>query len=138
MDITIPSIPAGVLTLLAFFAPYAVGLLNGILPFVRTTAQKRLVAIVVAIVLAAVVIIVYQAVTGQPIGDPWLFGLLSIVVIQASYALVTRDLGAKQIERATNTTPQTSTPLPDPSVSTRATSQDALDAAEGEQRDRDR
>jgi len=106
MDIAIPAAPVGVLTLLAFFAPYGVSALNGVLPFVQKTWQKKAVAVVAAIVLAVVVIVFYQAITGQPIGNPWLFALLSLVIVQASYALVTRDLGAKKIERAAEAPPR--------------------------------
>jgi len=103
MDIAIPAAPAGILTLLAFFATYGVSALNGVLPFVKKAWQKKAVAIVVAIVLAVVVIVFYQNMTGQPIGNPWVFALLSLVIVQASYALITRDLGAKQLERNAET-----------------------------------
>ena len=106
MDIAIPAVPAGIITLLGVVAPYGVSLLNGVLPFVTKPWQKKVVAVIVAIVLAVAVIVAYQSITGQPIGDPWLFGLLSLLVVQASYALVTRDLGAKQIERAAEAPPR--------------------------------
>jgi hypothetical protein len=99
VDIAIPAAPAGILTLLAFFAPYPIGALNGILPFVRKPWQKKTVSVIFALVLAAVVIIAYQNITGRPIGDPWMFGLLSIVVAQASYTLITRGT-ASAVERA--------------------------------------
>lgn len=121
MDIAIPAVPAGIITLLAVVAPYGVSFLNGLLPFVTKPWQKKVVAVLVAIVLAAVVIVAYQSITGLPIGNPWLFGLLSLTVLQASYGLVTRDLGAKQIERAADRT------LPDPATSTRENYQAALD-----------
>ncbi|RKE60475.1 hypothetical protein [Microbacterium sp. AG238] len=98
MDVTIPTAPLGVLTLLAFFGTYAVSFLNGVLPFVHKPWQKRAVSVAVAIVLAAVVIVFYHQLTGEPIGNPWLFALLSIVIVSASYALVTKDLGAKRLE----------------------------------------
>lgn len=100
MDVIIPAAPLGVLTLLAFFGTYAVSFLNGVLPFVHKPWQKRAVSIAVAIALAAVVIVFYHQLTGGPIGNPWLFALLSIVIVSASYSLVTKDLGAKQIEHA--------------------------------------
>lgn len=129
MDIAIPAAPAGILTLLAFFAPYGVSALNGALPFVKTEIQKKIVAVLVAVVLAVVVIVVYQNITGEPIGNPWLFGLLSLVVLQASYALVTRDLGAKALERKADRS------LPDPSVSTRKQYQAAVDPHTARYRD---
>lgn len=128
MDIAIPAVPAGILTLLAFFAPYAIGALNGVLPFVKQSWQKKVVSIIVAIVLAVVVIVAYQNVTGQPIGDPWLFGLLSLVVVQSSYSLITRGT-AKAVERATDHS------LPDPSVSTREQYQAAVDPHTARYRD---
>lgn len=106
MDIAIPLPAAGIVTLLGFFAPYAIAALNGLLPFVVKTWQKKLVSVLAAIALAVVVMVFYGNLTGEPIGDPWTFALLAIVVVQASYALITRDAGAKQIEDAT-TTPAT-------------------------------
>ncbi|CAN7268626.1 hypothetical protein LJR186_001246 [Microbacterium foliorum] len=99
MDIAIPVAPLGVLTLLGFFAPYAVGALNGALPFVKTAWQKKVVSVAVALVLAAAVIVFYYAITKEPITDWWLFALLAIVIVNASYALVTRD-SASAVERA--------------------------------------
>ena len=95
MDITLPAIPAGVLTLLALFAPYAIGALNGALPFVTKPWQKKLVTIIVAVALAVVVIVFYQNITGEPIGNPWLFALLSLGVISVSYALITKPTASK-------------------------------------------
>lgn len=99
MDIAIPAAPLGVLTLLSFFAPYAVGALNGALPFVKTPWQKKVVSIVVAVVLATIVMVFYYAITKEPITDWWLFTLLAIVIVNASYALVTRS-SASAVERA--------------------------------------
>lgn len=99
MDIAIPVAPLGILTLLGFFAPYAIGALNGVLPFVVKAWQKKLVSIVVALLLAAIVVIFYFAITRDPVTDWWLFALLAVVIVQASYSLVTRD-SAKAVERA--------------------------------------
>ncbi len=100
MDVIIPAAPLGVLTLLAFFGTYAVSFLNGVLPFVRKPWQKRAVSVAVAILLALVVIVFYHQITGDPIGNPWVFTLLAIVIVAASYSLVTKGLGAKQLELA--------------------------------------
>ncbi len=105
MDIAIPVAPLGVITLLGFFAPYAVGALNGVLPFVQKPWQKKLVSIVVAVVLAAVVMVFYYAITREPITDWWLFALLAIVVVQASYALVTRPSAAAVEAKASGNAP---------------------------------
>ena len=59
MEVQIPLIPAGVLTLLAFFSPFAIALINH--PK-WPTGSKRLVAIVVSIVLALVVLVLYFAI----------------------------------------------------------------------------
>lgn len=98
MDVIIPAAPLGVLTLLAFFGTYAVSFLNGVLPFVTKPWQKRSVSVVVAIVLAVVVIVFYHHITGEPIGNPWVFTLFAIVIAAASYSLITKGLGAKQLE----------------------------------------
>lgn len=100
MEIEIPTVPLGALTLLAFFAPYAIAALNGALPFVKEPWQKKAVAIVVALALAAVVLAIYFAATGDVPATWWAFGLLAIVVASASYALVTKPT-ATAIERAT-------------------------------------
>lgn len=98
MDIAIPTPALGIITLLGFFSTYGISFLNGVLPFVTKPWQKKVVSVAVAVVLAVVVIVFYVQITGEPIGDPWAFAILSIVIIQAAYALVTRDTGAKKIE----------------------------------------
>ena len=100
MDIAIPVAPLGIITLLGFFAPYAVGALNGVLPFVTKALHRKLVSVAVAVVLAALVMVFYYAITHEPVTDWWLFTLLAIVVVNASYALLTRDLGAKAVEHS--------------------------------------
>lgn len=102
MDIAIPFPAAGVLTLLAFFAPYAIGALNGVLPFVKTPLQKKIVSVIVSIALAAVVMVFYYAMTGASL-EAWpVFILLAIGIVQLSYGLVTKS-GAAAVERATET-----------------------------------
>lgn len=101
MDIAIPVAPLGVLTLLGFFAPYAVGALNGALPFVKTAWQKKIVSVTVALALAAVVVVFYYAITKEAITDWWLFALLAIVIVNASYALITRN-SATAVELASD------------------------------------
>lgn len=93
MEIVIPVIPAGVLTLLAFFAPFAIAIINH--PGWKA-GSKRLVAIVTSIVLGLVVLGFYYLVTGDtPPGWPWLI-LLAIVVTQAAYALLRKS--ASEVE----------------------------------------
>lgn len=104
MDITIPAVPLGILTLLAFLGPYAVSALNAVLPFVREPWQRRALSIVVALLLAAVVLVLYIAITGDaPTGWPAWF-LFSVVVLAASYALVTKPSAAK-VEQAIEARP---------------------------------
>ena len=89
MEIVIPVIPAGVLTLLAFFAPFAIAIINH--PGWKA-GSKRLVAIVTSIVLGLVVLGFYYLLTGDtPPGWPWLI-LLTIVVTQATYALLRKTV----------------------------------------------
>lgn len=102
--IEIPTLPVALLTLLGFLAPYAVAFLNGVLPFVREPWQRKLVAVVVSIVLAAAGLVGYFLATGSPLpsdGVTWVgFVLLVLVVQQTSYGLVTKQGGADAIERA--------------------------------------
>ena len=85
MDIVLPLIPAGVLTLLAVFAPYAIALINH--PGWKA-GSKRLVAIVVSIVLALIVLALYYVITGDVIPQWPMLILLSIGVAQAAYTLL--------------------------------------------------
>lgn len=87
MDITLPTIPAGVLTLLALAAPYLQALIQ------RPTwspAVKKVAAVVVAVVLTAAVLLFYYLYTGDTVPAWPVLVLLAIVVAQASYTLVTR------------------------------------------------
>ena len=95
MNLEIPTAPAGVLVLLAFFAPYAIGALNGALPFVKTAAQRKLVTVIVAVLLAGIVLAFYYLITGETIPQWPALVLLALVVISASYALVTKTSAAK-------------------------------------------
>lgn len=92
MNIEIPAVPVGVLTLLAFFAPYAIALINR--PEWPVAARKW-VAVGVAVVLAAVVLAIYFAATGEIPTTWWAFLLISVVVVSASYALVTKATASR-------------------------------------------
>lgn len=100
MEIEIPSVPLGVLTLLAFFSPYASAILNGLLSFVTNAFARRAVSIVLALALTAVVLLFYYNITGDVIESWWLFALLSIAVAQASYSLLLKQ-SSKKVEAAT-------------------------------------
>lgn len=86
MNIEIPAIPVGVLTLLQFVAPYAIAIVQN--PR-WSSPQKKIVAIVASVLLTVIVLVVAVVGFGLPVGNWWAFGLLGIVVSQASYALVT-------------------------------------------------
>lgn len=85
MNIELPAIPAGVLTLLAFFAPYAIALINS--PHWKA-GSKRLVAIVVSIVLALIVLVGYYLMTGDILPSWPVLVLLAITVTQAAFTLL--------------------------------------------------
>ncbi|MBU3995726.1 MAG: hypothetical protein KKF42_08145 [Actinobacteria bacterium] len=94
MNIALPAIPAGILTLLAFFAPYAIAIINH--PS-WDPKWKRLVAIVVSIILSLVVMALYYVMTGDIIPQWPVLLLLAVVVTQAAYALVLKP-SAKSVE----------------------------------------
>lgn len=85
LNIELPVIPAGVLVLLSFFAPYAIALINH--PSWKA-GSKRLIAIVVSIVLGAIVLAGYYFMTGDLLPDWPVLILLAILVCQAAYTLL--------------------------------------------------
>ncbi|MFF3029157.1 hypothetical protein [Microbacterium sp. NPDC057944] len=101
MDITLPTIPAGMLVLLGLLAPYVVGILNGALPFVQKPWQRKTLAIIFAVVLAGVVLAFYYAYTGDVIPQWPVLVLLAIVVVQASYALIAKSTASALEQRFT-------------------------------------
>lgn len=104
MDITLPTIPTGILVVLAFFGPYAVGALNGALKFVTEPWQKKLVTIIVSIALAAAVILVYVGLGGSLGVEGWAaLAVIAILVVAASYAFITKSTASAledRVERA--------------------------------------
>lgn len=98
MNIDIPVIPSGILTLLSLFAPYAIALVN------RKSwpkGAKKAVSITVPIILAGLVIVFYYFATGDGIPAWPTLVLLAVVTTQASYALVTKP-SAKVLEAKTS------------------------------------
>lgn len=85
MEINLPVIPTGILTLLSFFAPYAVALINS--PKWKP-GSKRLVAVTVSIVLALAVLVLYYVMTGDLVPDWPILIVLAITVCQAAYTLL--------------------------------------------------
>lgn len=85
MEIAIPAIPAGVLVLLNFFAPYATSLV--VQPW-WPTAAKKWVAIGVALLLGAAVLALAFFGFGVPIPSWPVLLLLGVVVSQTSYDLI--------------------------------------------------
>ena len=98
MDITLPTIPAGVLVLLALAAPYVQALIQR--PS-WSAAVKKAVAVAVAIVLTAVVLLFYYVYTGDTVPAWPVLILLAIVVAQASYTLLTKNI-ATTLEQRTS------------------------------------
>lgn len=97
MDITLPTIPAGVLVLLALAAPYVQALIQR--PS-WSAAVKKAVAVAVAIVLTAVVLLFYYVYTGDTIPAWPVLILLAIVVAQASYTLLTKNTATTLEQRS--------------------------------------
>jgi peptidoglycan/LPS O-acetylase OafA/YrhL len=98
MDITLPTIPAGVLVLLALLVPYLQAIIQR--PSWRPWV-KRVIAVALALILAAVVLAFYYVYTGDVVPGWPVLVLLAIVVAQASYAMLTRDTAAT-LERTLN------------------------------------
>ena len=82
MEISLPVIPLGVLTLMNLVAPYAIALINQ--PS-WPAKWKRTVAVGVSVLLAGVVLAGYYWVTGERIPDWSALILLSIITTQAAY-----------------------------------------------------
>lgn len=85
MDVIIPAIPAGVLTLLSFFSPYAIALINH--PSWKA-GSKRLVAVAVSIALTLLVLVFYYAMTGDLVPSWPIMVLLALAIGQAAYTLL--------------------------------------------------
>jgi hypothetical protein len=98
MEITIPAIPIGLLTLLGFLTPLAVALVT---KPAWTAAQRKIVSIIISALLAAVALILYYAISHDPLPEWPLLVLLAIVVAQASYTLVLKG-AADRIDQATS------------------------------------
>lgn len=98
MDIELPTIPAGVLVLLALLAPYVQALIQR--PSWSPTL-KKVAAVVVAVVLTAIVLAFYYVYTGDTVPAWPVLVLLAIVVAQASYAMVTKT-SATVLEQRTS------------------------------------
>lgn len=99
VEIMIPAIPAGVLTLLSFFSPYAIALINhpGWKP-----GSKRLIAILVSVVLTVIVLGLYYFQTGDIVPQWPALLFLGLVVSQAAYTLLWPS--AKNVEGRHGTT----------------------------------
>jgi len=98
MNIELPPIPAGVLVLLALLAPYLQALVQR--PAWRPWV-KKVISVVVAFVLTAVVLAFYYVYTGDTVPAWPVLVLLAVVVAQASYALITKRTAAA-IEQKTS------------------------------------
>lgn len=98
MDITLPTIPAGVLVLLGLLAPYVQALIQR--PAWSPTV-KKVVAVAVALLLTGIVLWFYYVYTGETIPAWPVLVLLVVVVAQASYAMVTKA-SASALEQRTS------------------------------------
>lgn len=98
MDITLPTIPAGVLVLLALLAPYVQAIIQR--PTWSPTA-KKIAAVVVAVVLTAIVLAFYYVYTGDTVPAWPVLVLLAVGVAQLSYAMVTKT-SATMLEQRTS------------------------------------
>lgn len=87
LEIDLPAIPAGVITLLGILSPYAIAFVNS--PK-WSTGGKRAAAIVVAILMAGVALGGYYIITDEPVLNWPMLVILFVLVSQASYALVTK------------------------------------------------
>lgn len=105
MELQIPTVPIIIITLLGIFSPYAIAVINQ--PR-WTPAQRKVVSVVVSLLISALALVIYFAATGEPLPQWWTLLLLGLFVAQTSYSLVTRDLGAAALERATSKTPDLS------------------------------
>lgn len=102
MGIEIPELPIGIAALIGVFAPYAVSMLNGYFPQITNSTHRKWVSVIVGLVVAAVVITFYIAMTGDApvtwVDWAWLIGLTSVAsvgAIQGSYNLVVRESASK-------------------------------------------
>lgn len=103
MNIEIPAIPAGIILLLGFFAPYAIGPINGALAAVQKPWQKKLVSIAFSIALAVLVVVIYLGMGGSLEGYNWgTLIVLAVLVVAASYALVTKPTASALEDRVDN------------------------------------
>lgn len=85
MQIELPAIPLGMITLLGFFAPFAIAVINH--P-AWPSRWKYLVTILVNVALVAIVFAVYYAMTKEPLpGWPVLL-IVGLGVTQAAYLLL--------------------------------------------------
>jgi uncharacterized BrkB/YihY/UPF0761 family membrane protein len=97
MDITLPTIPAGVLVLLGIVSPWAQALLQRFIDV--SPLLKKTISVALSLLLTAIVLAFYYVYTGDVVPEWPVLVLLTIVVAQASYALIARDAGAKAIEQ---------------------------------------
>ena len=93
MAIELPVLPVGILTLLSFFAPYGIALIN--LP-TWSSGSKRLVAIAFSVVLTIIVMLMYYLISGDTIPDWSVMILLGLTVSQAAFTTLWNS--AKNIE----------------------------------------
>lgn len=97
-EFVLPTVPTIVTAILNLFAPYLVAIVNR--PEWSANV-KRIVAVVVTVVATALVLVMFYAITREPIPDWPLLLLLAVVVSQAAYALLLKQ-SAQVVEQATD------------------------------------
>lgn len=95
MEIAIPVVPAGVMLLLNFFAPYFTSI--AISPR-WPVKYKKIVAVLMAFVLAALVLVIAYVGFGIAIPEWPVLLLMGVAVSQASYDLVIKKSADKVTE----------------------------------------
>lgn len=89
-DIALPAVPAGIIAIINFFAPYLVSL---IVQENWSNKTKQLVAIATSVVLSVVVLVVAHLFFGLQLGaDVPTMILLGVAVILAAYNIVHKEL----------------------------------------------
>ncbi len=93
-DFELPALAVGITVLIGFLSTYFIAFLNGVLPFVKESWQKKIVTVVVAVVMAGVSMLLYYAITGEAVPQWPVLVVLSLLAVSASYALLTKNASA--------------------------------------------
>lgn len=100
----LPTLAAGISILIGFLSTFAIAFVNGVLPFVKKAWHKRVVTVVVSLALGGAAMLLYYAMTREPLPEWPVLVILSLLAASASYALVTKG-AADRIERSASGSP---------------------------------